>query len=180
MSAQEERRAAAREQEAPDPGQESEGASPLERVQAQLEQESESESESESEIEIEIEHPAKLLRIAHTVRSLLDEVKTTELDEAGRRRLADIHERVMKSLHEIVSEDLSAELEGITAGATDDDVPSAAELRIAQAQLAGWLEGLFRGIQASMASQQRLLQQQLQQMQDQGPPREQTTGGQYL
>lgn len=171
MSPEEERQAPPTEQDARDEGQQPEGGSPLERVQAQLEQESES----------EIEHPAKLLRIAHTVRSLLDEVKTTELDEAGRRRLAEIHDRVMTSLHEIVSEDLSAELEGITAGAPDEDVPSAAELRIAQAQLAGWLEGLFRGIQASMASQQRLLQQQLQQMQEQGGrPGEQTRGGQYL
>lgn len=163
MSAQEETQGAA-------PEQQEGGESPLERVQAQLERESES----------EIEHPAKLLRIAHTVRSLLDEVKTTEVDEAGRRRLAEIHERVLKSLHEIVSEDLSEELEGLTSGASDDEVPSAAELRIAQAQLAGWLEGLFRGIQASMASQQRMLQQQLQQMQEQGGPGQQQRGGQYL
>ncbi len=115
----------------------------------------------------EVEHPTKLLRIAHSTRSMLDEVKTTELDEAGRKRLADIHNRTIESLKEILSEDLSEELTEDVQGLHEGDTPTGAELRVAQAQLAGWLEGLFRGIQASMATQQMAAQKQLQQMKQQ-------------
>ncbi|HEX2027672.1 MAG TPA: proteasome activator [Nitriliruptorales bacterium] len=101
----------------------------------------------------EIEHPARLLRIAHSIRSLLDEVRTTDLDEAGRERLAAIHQQAVDSLQEIVSENLVEEL-GQMELPMDEGIPSGGELRVVQAQLAGWLEGLFRGIQASMASQQ--------------------------
>lgn len=101
----------------------------------------------------EVEHPARLLRIAHTIRSLLDEVRTTDLDEAGRERLAVIHRQAVDSLQEIVSENLVEEL-GEMELPMDEGIPSGGELRVVQAQLAGWLEGLFRGIQASMASQQ--------------------------
>lgn len=109
----------------------------------------------------EVEHPTRLMRIAHMVRSMLDEVRATELDEAGRERLAEIHDQAIASLKEIVSEDLGAELEEMSL--LPDGTPSGSELRVAQAQLAGWLEGLFRGIQASMATQQQL--QQLAQLQ---------------
>ncbi|MBW3578236.1 MAG: bacterial proteasome activator family protein [Actinobacteria bacterium] len=104
----------------------------------------------------EVEHPTRLMRIAHMVRSMLDEVRTTELDEAGRERLAEIHDQAIASLKEIVSEDLGAELEEMNL--LPDGTPSGSELRVAQAQLAGWLEGLFRGIQASMATEQQLQQ----------------------
>lgn len=114
----------------------------------------------------EVEHPTKLLRIAHSVRSMLDEVKVTDLDEAGRKRLADIHNRTVTSLREILSEDLSDELSE-DMQFLHDEIPTGSELRIAQAQLAGWLEGLFRGIQASMATQQMAAKQQLQQMRQQ-------------
>lgn len=131
----------------------------------------------------EVEHPTKLLRIAHSIRSMLDEVKTTELDEAGRQRLADIHNRSIESLKEILSEDLSAELSD-DVPILHDDTPSGPELRVAQAQLAGWLEGLFRGIQASMATQQMAAKHQLQQMQKQGALEGGQSGekstGQYL
>lgn len=126
----------------------------------------------------EIEEPAKLLRIAHMIRSMLDEVKTTELDEAGRQRLAEIHNQTLEELHGIVSEDLREELQDVTAGVEADGAPSGAELRVAQAQLAGWLEGLFRGIQASMAAQARQSQQQIQAAAASGD--ESSRSGQYL
>jgi hypothetical protein len=125
----------------------------------------------------EIEHPAKLLRIAHMVRSMLDEVRTTELDEAGRERLAAVHNQAIDALAEIVSDDLEEELSDL-AEQLHDGTPTGSELRVMQAQLSGWLEGLFRGIQATMAAQQRSVQEQLQRMsrQDSGDEREQPTG----
>lgn len=129
----------------------------------------------------EIEEPAKLLRIAHMVRSMLDEVRTTELDEAGRARLADVHQRSIDALREVVSGDLEEELAEV-ADHLGEGTPTGSELRVAQAQLAGWLEGLFRGIQASMAAQQQATKQQLAQMQQQ-QQQQQVSGpgsGQYL
>ncbi len=128
----------------------------------------------------EVEHPAKLLRIAHMVKSMLDEVRTTELDEAGRRRLADIHNRAVEELRGIVSEDLQDELADVRTGVEGDDAPTGDELRVAQAQLAGWLEGLFRGIQASMAAQARQAQQQLVGGQGGQGPDDSAPSGQYL
>lgn len=140
----------------------------------------------EHEADEAVEHPTRLLRIAHMVRSMLDEVQTTDLDEAGREHLAEVHQRVVDSLCEVISEDLRQELSAV-APALTDGTPSGSELRIAQAQLVGWLEGLFRGIQASMANQQQLAQQQLEQLrrQQQHPlqrgPQERGGGpGQYL
>jgi hypothetical protein len=126
----------------------------------------------------DIEEPAKLLRIAHMVRSMLDEVRTTELDEAGRARLADVHRRAVAALREVVSDDLEEELTDV-ADQLGDETPTGSELRVAQAQLAGWLEGLFRGIQATMAAQQQAAKQQLAQIQQE--QQEGTSGsGQYL
>lgn len=127
----------------------------------------------------EIEEPAKLLRIAHMVRTTLDEVRTTELDEAGRDRLAELLKRSVDALSEVISDDLSDELKDVTEQ-LHDGTPSGPELRVAQAQLAGWLEGLFRGIQASMAAQQQSAQQQLQKMQKQGQLESGGSAGQYL
>lgn len=126
----------------------------------------------------EVEHPAKLLRIAHMIKSMLDEVRTADLDEAGRKRLADIHNRAVEELREIVSEDLQEELADVRASVESEEAPTAAELRVAQAQLAGWLEGLFRGIQASMAAQARQAQEQL--MRAQSGDEETSPSGQYL
>jgi hypothetical protein len=131
----------------------------------------------------EIHQPAKLLRIAHMVRTMLDEVGTTELDEPGRRRLADLHNHLLEELEEIVSDDLGKELAEVTTSLRDG-TPSGPELRVAQAQLAGWLEGLFRGIQASMAAQQQSAAQQLEQMKrraiGEGPGQQAGGSGQYL
>jgi Protein of unknown function (DUF2587) len=110
-----------------------------------------------------VTHPSKLIRIASMVRTLLDEVRHAPLDEAGRGRLRQIHERSLRELESVLSEDLRSELEEVVLPFTSD-TPTESELRIAQAQLVGWLEGLFHGIQASMFTQQAMAQQQMEQM----------------
>jgi len=112
-----------------------------------------------------IHEPAKILRIGEMIKRLLDEVRSAPLDEAARARLAEVHERSITELEDGLSPDLVAELHRITLPFTDDAVPSEAELRIAQAQLVGWLEGLFHGLQTAMVAQQMAAQAQLQQMQ---------------
>lgn len=138
--------------------------------------------EPQVEVGEEIEHPAKLLRMAGMVQAMLDEVRTVDLDEAARTRLAGIHNRMVEELGDLVSDELRSELNELEVEATDGD-PSGAELRIVQAQLAGWLQGLFHGIQASVASQQLAARQQLAQMQQRqlgaGEQRPSRTG-QYL
>lgn len=105
-------------------------------------------------VQEEIEHPTRLLRLAAMIRQLVDEVRELELDEQGRDHLTEIHNRSLGALRDVVSDDLTDELERLALEELDGDPPSAAQLRIAQAQLAGWLEGLFHGIQASVASRQ--------------------------
>ena len=99
-----------------------------------------------------ITQPAKLLRIASMVRELLEQTRQTTLDEPGRKRLADIYGRAVGELSEVLSPDLREELGALAPPL--EDVPTEAELRVAQAQLVGWLEGLFHGIQAAMFAQQ--------------------------
>lgn len=111
-----------------------------------------------------IEEPAKIMRIGEMIKRLLDEVRSAPLDEAARVRLARIHERSLTELEDGLSEDLVAELHRITLPFGADTVPSEAELRIAQAQLVGWLEGLFHGLQTALVAQQMAAQAQLQQM----------------
>jgi hypothetical protein len=135
-----------------------------------------------------ITEPAKLLRIASMVRELLEETRQTSLDEPGRKRLADIYGRAVGELNGVLSGDLRQELESLAPSM--DGVPTESELRVAQAQLVGWLEGLFHGIQAAMFAQQAaaraqfdelrrrgLLAQNPQPGQEQEPPQR---GGQYL
>lgn len=109
-----------------------------------------------------IHEPAKILRIGEMIKRLLEEVRSAPLDEAARARLAEVHERSLTELEDGLSPDLVAELHRITLPFTDDVVPSEAELRIAQAQLVGWLEGLFHGLQTAMVAQQMAAQAQLQ------------------
>ncbi|MDQ4129532.1 MAG: bacterial proteasome activator family protein [Actinomycetota bacterium] len=111
----------------------------------------------------EIDHPARLLRLASMTRAMLDEVRQVELDERGRARLAEIHRRLLQMLGEAVSDNLRDELDEV-ALSIDDGPPSDAELRVAQAQVLGWLEGVFHGIQATIAAQQAAAQQQLAQL----------------
>ena len=109
-----------------------------------------------------ITHPSKLIRIASMTRALLSEARDAELDEPGRKRLIGIHDRTLEEMKEVLSDDLQEELADMFLPLSGD--PTDAELRLAQAQLVGWLEGLFAGIQASLVSQQIMTQQQLAEM----------------
>jgi Protein of unknown function (DUF2587) len=118
---------------------------------------------TEEEGQEQVSRPTKLIRIAAMVRSLLDEARRAPLDELGRRRLREIHERSVRELEGILSEDLRTELEDVTLPFTSE-TPTESELRIAQAQLVGWLEGLFHGIQATLFTQQAQAQSQFEEM----------------
>lgn len=118
-----------------------------------------------------VEHPGKVMRIASMIKQLLEEVRSAPLDDAGRTRLAEIHRRSISELEEGLAPELVEELERITLPFSDD-APSDAELRIAQAQLVGWLEGLFHGIQAALFAQQMAAQQTLQNIRRALPPGE--------
>jgi Protein of unknown function (DUF2587) len=138
-----------------------------------------------------VEQPAKVMRIGNMIRQLLAEVKEAPLDDASRQRLRAIHETSITELKQGLAPELAEELERITLPFSDDAIPSDAELRIAQAQLVGWLEGLFHGIQTALFAQQMAARAQLEQMRralPQGPvpptpqpePRRDSTGGLYL
>lgn len=116
-----------------------------------------------SEEGVSIIEAPKLMRIAPMTRALLDELRQTQLDEPGRRRLVEIHERSLEELQDVLSEDLRQELTDMFIPVSEED-STESELRIVQAQLVGWLEGLFAGIQASLWSQQAAAQSQLQEM----------------
>lgn len=129
-----------------------------------------------------VSEPDKLIRIASMTRAMLDEVRQAPLDEAGRRRLASVHERSLAELREILSQELLDEFDEVMVPLDGGEVTEA-ELRIAQAQLIGWLEGLFHGIQATLWSQQMMAQTQLAQMQRRAlgapkdsPKRDEATG----
>jgi hypothetical protein len=139
--------------------------------------------DGEGDVSEQVERPTKLIRIAAMVRSLLDEARRAPLDDAGRRLLKEIHERSIHELEGILSDDLRRELEEVTLPFTSD-TPTDAELRIAQAQLVGWLEGLFHGIQATLFTQQIAAQRNFEEMRqrpalDMGQARERPPGA-YL
>lgn len=108
--------------------------------------------------------PAKVMRIGSMVKQLLEEVRAAPLDEASRERLAEIYERSVVELSGALSPDLQEELHTLALPFDDGEIPSDSELRIAKAQLVGWLEGLFHGIQASLMAQQFAAQRQLEEM----------------
>ncbi|MBO3085197.1 bacterial proteasome activator family protein [Cellulomonas fengjieae] len=108
-----------------------------------------------------VDQPAKVMRIGTMIKQLLDEVRSAPLDDAARARLAEIHERSLHELEGGLSPELVSELHRITLPFVEDEAPSDAELRIAQAQLVGWLEGLFHGIQTALVAQQMAAQSQL-------------------
>ncbi|HYA68290.1 MAG TPA: bacterial proteasome activator family protein [Acidimicrobiales bacterium] len=116
-----------------------------------------------------VEKPAKVMRIGSMVKQLLDEVRSAPLDEAGRARMREIYEQSIRELAGALSPDLAAELDRM-AMPFDTPTPSDAELRIAQAQLVGWLEGLFHGIQATLMAQQMAARAQLEEMRQRGLP----------
>jgi hypothetical protein len=130
-----------------------------------------------------ISHPTKLLRIASMVRELLEETRQASLDEPGRVRLRQIYERSLSELAEIISPDLRDELAALAPPM--QGVPTDAEIRVAQAQLVGWLEGLFHGIQAALFAQQAAARAQFEELRRRGLPAGQQpqapeTRGQYL
>ena len=128
-----------------------------------------------------VSQPAKVMRIGSMVKSLLDEARNAPLDEAGRKRLREIYETSISELSGALSPDLGTELSRM-ATPFSDAVPSDSELRIAQAQLVGWLEGLFHGIQASLFAQQAAAAAQLEKMRDRSlsPGRGEPGSGTYL
>jgi Protein of unknown function (DUF2587) len=117
-----------------------------------------------------VEQPAKVMRIGSMIKQLLEEVRAAPLDEASRARLKEIHASSVKELEQGLAPELVEELERLSLPFTEDSVPSEAELRIAQAQLVGWLEGLFHGIQTALFAQQMAARAQLEQMRRALPP----------
>jgi hypothetical protein len=117
-----------------------------------------------------VEQPAKVMRIGTMIKQLLEEVRAAPLDDASRNRLREIHKTSIRELEDGLAPELRDELERLTLPFTEDAVPSDAELRIAQAQLVGWLEGLFHGIQTALFAQQMAARQQLEQMRGALPP----------
>ena len=127
------------------------------------------ESPSERPVTEMVEQPAKVMRIGSMIRQLLEEVKSAPLDEKSRARLKEIHENSIKELEDGLAPELVAELERLSLP-FEDATPSEAELRVAQAQLVGWLEGLFHGIQTTLFAQQMAARAQLEQMRRALPP----------
>jgi len=134
-----------------------------------------------------VQQPAKVMRIGSMIKQLLDEVKSAPLDDAARARLGEIHRQSIKELEEGLAPELVAELDRLSLPFAADAAPSEAELRVAQAQLVGWLEGLFHGIQAALFAQQMSAKAQFEEMRRQAgmPPQlppgaPQGGAGQYL
>jgi hypothetical protein len=135
-----------------------------------------------------VEQPAKVMRIGTMIKQLLEEVRAAPLDDASRNRLRDIHAASIRELEDGLSPELREELERITLPFTEGETPSDAELRIAQAQLVGWLEGVFHGIQTALFAQQMAARAQLEDVrrralpgtQTVGQPDQRPGGGQYL
>lgn len=114
-----------------------------------------------------ITEPTKLIRIASMTRAMLEEVRQAPLDEEGRKRLSEIHQQSLAELREVLSPELAQEFDGIFPPFDEEYTPSESVIRVAQAQLIGWLEGLFHGIQATLFSQQMAARAQLAEMQQQ-------------
>jgi len=133
-----------------------------------------------------VEQPAKVMRIGTMIKQLLEEVRTAPLDEASRNRLREIHATSIRELEDGLAPELREELDRLTLPFSEDATPSDAELRIAQAQLVGWLEGLFHGIQTALFAQQMAARTQLENMRQgalppgMGKPGGGSGHGQYL
>ena len=120
--------------------------------------------DQESSLTDMVEQPAKVMRIGTMIKQLLEEVRAAPLDEASRARLREIHRSSIKELEAGLAPELREELERLSLPFSEDTIPSDAELRIAQAQLVGWLEGLFHGIQTALFAQQMAARAQLEEM----------------
>jgi hypothetical protein len=135
-------------------------------------------SEDDRSVTDLVDQPAKVMRIGSMIKQLLEEVRGSQLDEASRARLKEIHRRSIKELEEGLAPELIEELERISLPFADDTVPSEAELRIAQAQLVGWLEGLFHGIQTALFAQQMAARAQFEGMRRRALPPGMSEGSQ--
>jgi hypothetical protein len=124
----------------------------------------ESDEERPQSVTDMVGQPAKVMRIGNMIRQLLDEVKAAPLDDASRQRLRDIHSASVAELKDGLAPELVEELDRLALPFAADQAPTDAELRIAQAQLVGWLEGLFHGIQTALFAQQMAARAQLEQM----------------
>lgn len=122
---------------------------------------------AEEEPRESVESPGKVMRIGSMIKVLLEEVRQSQLDESSRERLREIYETSISELSSALSPDLQEELKRLAHPFDGPEAPSEAELRIVKAQLVGWLEGLFHGIQATLFAQQVAARQQLEQMQGQ-------------
>ena len=130
-----------------------------------------------------VAEPAKVMRVGSMIKQLLDEVRSTTLDEPSREKLREIYDRSVTELGSALSDDLREELDRLVFPFHPDEVPTEVELRMAQAQLVGWLEGLFHGIQATLFAQQMAARQQLERMRTelpQGPGGGDARPGTYL
>lgn len=130
-----------------------------------------------------VEQPGKVMRIGSMIKQLLEEVRQAPLDEASRARLREIYDTSVTELSDGLSPDLRDELGRMTSPFKADQIPSESELRVAQAQLVGWLEGLFHGIQATLFAQQMAARAQLEHMRQHSLPAaadDRPPGGQYL
>ena len=145
---------------------------------AQAAGDGEDDGEGERHLTDLVEQPAKVMRIGSMIRQLLEEVKAAPLDEASRNRLKEIHAASGKELESGLAPELVEELERLSLPFTEETTPSDGELRIAQAQLVGWLEGLFHGIQTAIYAQQMSARAQLEQMRRQLPPGASASPGQ--
>jgi Protein of unknown function (DUF2587) len=123
-----------------------------------------SEEDGPPDVSDMVEQPAKVMRIGTMIKQLLEEVRSAPLDEASRARLREIHERSIQELEQGLAQELRDELHRLSLPFRDDDTPTDAELRVAQAQVVGWLEGLFHGIQTALFAQQMAARVQLEEM----------------
>ena len=139
-------------------------AVPADAVQQPEDAHDDGQGDDLSELTDLVEQPAKVMRIGSMIRQLLEEVKSAPLDDASRNRLKEIHRSSIKELESGLAPELVEELERLSLPFTEDATPSDAELRIAQAQLVGWLEGLFHGIQTAIYAQQVSARAQFEQM----------------
>ncbi|MBS2966655.1 bacterial proteasome activator family protein [Actinocrinis puniceicyclus] len=134
------------------------------------EPQTENDGEDPASVAEMVEQPAKVMRIGSMIKQLLEEVRAAPLDEASRARLKEIHKSSIAELEKGLAPELISELERLSLPFAEEGVPSDAELRIAQAQLVGWLEGLFHGIQTALFAQQMAARVQLEQMRRALPP----------
>jgi hypothetical protein len=135
------------------------------------------EETEESTLTDMVEQPAKVMRIGTMIKQLLEEVRAAPLDDASRSRLREIYDNSIKELSSGLAPELREELERLSLPFTEDATPSDAELRIAQAQLVGWLEGLFHGIQTALFAQQMAARAQLEEMRRRALPPGANPGG---